>query len=326
MEMSDLALGAIVLCAIGGVVYALGYPYLSSRARAQKRQAAAGAPRKDAMRVKDRNLDANQRRKQVADSLKDLEQRGKTKKLKLEEKLAQAGLVWSRSQYIMVSAASATAAAVLLVYMSGELLYGLPGLVIGGIGLPSWFIGFRKKRRINKFIIEFPNAIDVIVRGIKAGLPFASCLQIVANEASDPVRGEFRRVIEAGQMGVPASEALEQMAKRVPVPETNFFAIVIAVQQKAGGNLSEALGNLSRVLRDRKKMQQKVKAMSSEAKASAGIIGSLPIIVVLLLYVSSPRYVELLWITNLGRVVMAISGFWMFLGIMSMKKMIAFDM
>jgi tight adherence protein B len=123
-----------------------------------------------------------------------------------------------------------------------------------------------------------------------------------------------------------AGEAVERIAERVPIPDTNFFAIVISIQQKSGGNLSEALGNLSRVLRDRKKMKQKIKAMSSEAKASAGIIGSLPFIVTLLVYLSSPHYIELLWTTSTGRMVMAVSGFWMLLGILTMRKMISFDM
>ena len=126
-------------------------------------------------------------------------------------------------------------------------------------------------------------------------------------------------------MGLSAGEAVERIVERVPVADANFFSIVINIQQKSGGNLSEALGNLSRVLRDRKKMKQKIKAMSSEAKASAGIIGSLPFIVTMLVYLSSPHYIELLWTTPTGRMVMAVSGFWMFLGILTMRKMISFD-
>ena len=152
------------------------------------------------------------------------------------------------------------------------------------------------------------------------------CLRIIASEASEPVKTEFRLIVETQSLGLSISESIERIVDRVPIPEANFFSIVISIQQKAGGNLSEALGNLSRVLRERKKMQIKVKAMSAEAKASAGIIGSLPFIVGTLVYVSSPKYIELLWITSTGRMVLAVCGFWMFIGIMSMKKMIAFDM
>jgi len=219
----------------------------------------------------------------------------------------------------------AVAVALLLLYVTGNILYLVPGLAIGGLGLPNWVLSFRKKRRIAKFINEFPNAVDVIIRGIKAGLPLGDCLRVIANEADEPVKSEFRYIVEAQTMGLSAAEAVERIVERVPVAEANFFSIVITIQQKAGGNLSEALANLSRVLRDRKKMKQKIKAMSSEAKASAGIIGSLPFIVTTLVYLSSPHYIELLWTTSTGRMVLAVSGFWMFLGVMTMRKMISFD-
>ena len=119
--------------------------------------------------------------------------------------------------------------------------------------------------------------------------------------------------------------ACARLYDNMPLAEANFFGIVIAIQQKSGGNLSEALGNLSRVLRDRKKMAAKIRAMSMEAKASATIIGSLPIAVMLLVYITSPTYIELLWTTSLGRVMLACCATWMFIGVMVMKKMINFD-
>jgi tight adherence protein B len=198
--------------------------------------------------------------------------------------------------------------------------------MIGAFGLPNWILGYLAKRRVAKFLIEFPNAVDVIIRGIKAGLPLGDCLRIIANEASEPVKTEFRLIVETQSLGLSLGESIERIVERVPTPEANFFSIVINIQQKAGGNLSEALANLSRVLRERKKMQIKIKAMSAEAKASAGIIAALPFIVATLVYLSSPKYIELLWITSTGRMVMAVCAFWMFIGVMSMKKMIAFDM
>ena len=124
---------------------------------------------------------------------------------------------------------------------------------------------------------------------------------------------------------MPLGEACLKLHERMPLPETNFFGIVIAIQQRAGGNLSEALGNLSRVLRDRKKMKAKIQAMSMEAKASAGIIGALPIAVMLLVYITSPQYIELLWTAPLGRLMLAASGLWMSIGVFVMRRMINFD-
>jgi tight adherence protein B len=178
---------------------------------------------------------------------------------------------------------------------------------------------------LKKFVDGFPEAIDIIVRGVKAGLPLGDCLRIVANEAAEPVRSEFRQIVETQSMGLPVSEAVERMVTRVPISEANFFAIVISIQQKAGGNLSEALSNLATVLRERKKMKGKIEAFSMEAKASAAIIGSLPFAVGGMVYVTSPKYIELLWTTSTGQIVIIGSALWMALGIFVMKKMISFE-
>ena len=157
-----------------------------------------------------------------------------------------------------------------------------------GFGLPRWTLGYLKKRREKAFLKALPDAVDVIVRGIKAGLPLFESIKVVAADAPEPLRGEFLAIIETQAIGMPLGDACARLYERMPVPEANFFGIVIAIQQKSGGNLSEALGNLSKVLRDRKKMAEKIQAMSMEAKASAGIIGSLPPIVMLLVYLSTP--------------------------------------
>jgi tight adherence protein B len=327
MNVNALLVAVLAMVTVGGVFYAFVYPYMSGEIRAEKRQAALRTgPGPAASKRVERSLDAAQRRKQIADSLKELELKGKGKKVTLDAKLQQAGLNWSRSRFFMISAALGVAFAFLTLLITRHPLYMLPGAVVGGLGIPNWLLSFLRKRRIKKFIDEFPNAVDVIIRGIKAGLPVGDCLRIIASESEEPVRGEFRYIVESTAMGLSISEAIERLVERVPVTEANFFAIVINIQQKAGGNLSEALGNLSRVLRDRKKMQTKVKAMSSEAKASAYIIGALPFFVTGLVYLSSPRYIELLWITSTGRIVLLVSGFWMFIGVMVMKKMVSFDM
>jgi tight adherence protein B len=163
------------------------------------------------------------------------------------------------------------------------------------------------------------------VRGVKAGLPLGDCLKIISNDASEPVKSEFRAIVETQTIGMPLGDACQRLYDSIPLAEANFFGIVISIQQKAGGNLAEALGNLSRVLRDRKRMQAKIRAMSMEAKASATIIGALPLAVMLLVYITSPNYIELLWTTPLGRVMLACCAVWMSIGVMVMKKMINFD-
>jgi tight adherence protein B len=198
-------------------------------------------------------------------------------------------------------------------------------IAVGGVGIPLWTLNLLRKRRLAKFLNEFPNAIDVIIRGVKAGLPLGDCLRVIANESEEPVRSEFRQAIEAQAMGLSTSEAVERIGERVPVPEARFFAIVISIQQRAGGNLAEALGNLSAVLRDRKKIKGKIKAMSSESKASAYIIGSLPFLVSGAVYLTSPKYMELLWITDTGKLVMGGCAVWMGIGVFVMKSMINFD-
>ena len=325
MQGNTLIIAILAMITMGGVFYAFVYPHLSGEAKGEKRKKAlsANAPAK---RTGDRNADASARRKQVAESLKELEAKNKKQRKSLETKIAQAGLAWSTKQYYMTSMVLGGVFGVGLAFITQSIVYAIPGALIGGFGFPSWILSFLTKRRVTKFLNEFPNAVDVIIRGIKAGLPLGDCIRIVANEASEPVKSEFRLIVETQSLGLSVAEAIERITERVPVAEANFFSIVISIQQKAGGNLSEALGNLSRVLRDRKKMQGKIKAMSAEAKASAGIIGALPFIVATLVYFSSPTYLELLWITSTGRMVLAVCGFWMFIGIMSMKKMIAFDM
>jgi tight adherence protein B len=325
-DTDTLLVAGLAMIAAGGIFYAFVYPYLSGDARAEKRQAAlqqSGVPIKRGI---DRNQEVAQRRKQITESLKELEAKGKAKKVSLEARIRQAGLTWTPMMFFVISGAIGVGVAAIVFFVSGEALYALGGLFIGALGVPRWLLSHLKKRRLKKFTVEFPNSVDVIIRGIKAGLPLGDCLRIIASEGQEPVRSEFRQIIESTTMGLTISESVERLVERVPTPEASFFAIVISIQQKAGGNLSEALTNLSRVLRDRKKMQLKVKAMSSEAKASAGIIGSLPFFVGGLVYLSSPRYIELLWITSTGRMVLLVSGFWMLIGILSMKKMINFNM
>jgi tight adherence protein B len=183
---------------------------------------------------------------------------------------------------------------------------------------------FSVARRKKAFLREFANAIDVIVRGVKSGLPLNECLKIIAAESPEPVGPEFKNIIEGLKVGVTLEEGLRRMYQRMPLAEVNFFQIVLVIQQKTGGNLAEALSNLSAVLRDRKRLQGKIQALSSEAKASAGIIGSLPFIVGLLVYFTSPDYIILLFTERVGNFVLLCCLIWMSMGIFVMKKMINF--
>ncbi len=191
-------------------------------------------------------------------------------------------------------------------------------------GLPRWVLKFLAKRRQNKFLAEFANAIDVVVRGVKSGLPLIECLEIIARESPEPIRSEFRDLIEQQRIGVPIAECFDRMMERMPLPEVSFFAIVVAIQSQAGGNLAEALGNLSGVLRSRIQLAAKVKALSGEAKASAAILGALPFIVISMVYLTSPDYIEVLWTDKKGHLFLAAAGFWMSCGIWMMRQMINF--
>ena len=301
----------------------LVYPYLSGDIKAEKRRAALSA--QTAKRSGERVVDGGARRKQIADSLKELEKKGRKRKVTLEHRIARAGLTISPKAFYIVSAVAGLALGLIVLISSESPLFAVAALGVGGFGLPNWWLRFRGKRRINRFIQEFPNAIDIIVRGIRAGLPLADCIRVIANESIEPVRSEFRHIVESQSIGLSLAESVERIVERVPIPEANFFAIVIAIQQKAGGNLSEALGNLSRVLRERKKMRNKVKAVASEANASAMIIGAMPFVVGFLIYLTSPHYIELLWTTGTGRMMMVVGAVWMGIGIAVMKKMIAFE-
>jgi tight adherence protein B len=203
-------------------------------------------------------------------------------------------------------------------------LFSLAIGFVGAFGLPPWFVTRLINRRQNKFLDEFANSIDVIVRGVKSGLPLNECLSIISRESPSPVREEFKELVEQQRVGVPLSECFERMMTRMPLPEVNFFAIVISIQQQAGGNLSEAMGNLAGVLRDRKRMQAKVKALSAEAKASAGVLASLPFVVMILVYLSTPAYIALLFTTKMGQFLLACAGVWMTMGVLVMRKMINF--
>ena len=323
MKIQTLALAFLAATAIGGFAWVFIYPFLSGEKKAESRRASVAKAEPTA-----RSVDKNQRsrREQVETSLKDLEtRRQKESRVPLSSRLMQAGLDWSTQKFMVISGILATVAFGGAMLFGGSLLAGGGLAFAAGFGLPRWGLSYLKKRREQNFLRALPDAVDVIVRGIKAGLPLFESIKVVASDAPEPLRGEFLAIIETQAIGMPLGEACARLYDRMPVPEANFFGIVIAIQQKSGGNLSEALGNLSKVLRDRKKMAEKIQAMSMEAKASAGIIGSLPPIVMLLVYLSTPQYISLLWTHPTGQLMLVGCAIWMTIGILVMKKMINFD-
>jgi tight adherence protein B len=323
MKMQTLALFSMVATAIGGVAWVFVYPLISGERQAEKRResVARAEPVKRTARTQQKS-----RREQVEETLKELDVKAKKpKNLPLQMQIEQAGLSWTKNQFLMISAGLGLFALIVVYVASGAILPALGVAFAAGFGAPRWLLSFLKKRREKKFLNYFPDAVDVIVRGIKAGLPLLDSLKIITIDAQEPIKSEFKSIVETQTIGMPIGEACGKLYERMPLPEANFFGIVISIQQKAGGNLSEALGNLSRVLRDRKKMKAKIQAMSMEAKASASIIGALPVCVGGLVYLTSPDYIELLWTTDLGRIMIACCACWMSLGVFVMKQMINFD-
>lgn len=324
MKMQTLALAFLAATAMGGVAWVFLYPFLSGERKAEARRASIG--RSEPASVRQAEKSQRSRREQVEGSLKELEaRRQKDSKVPLGVRISQAGLDWSTQKFWIISGIIGAVFFVATFVLGGRLTPAIGMGFAGGFGLPRWILGFLKKRREKKFLAALPDAVDVIVRGIKAGLPLFESIKVVAADSSEPLRSEFLSIIETQAIGIPLGEACLRLYERMPVPEANFFGIVVSIQQKSGGNLSEALGNLSKVLRDRKKMAEKIQAMSMEAKASAGIIGSLPPTVMVLVYLTTPGYISLLWTNPLGQVMLVCCVTWMTIGVLVMKKMINFD-
>lgn len=324
MEPATLVLaGLLALAALGAGVFAFaGGP---AGGVSQKRLDGL-SPGKTQAAVKGASDATDKRRAKVAETLKALDAKAKNSKPKLTyaSRIAQAGLEISVQNFWIYSAVAGAAAGGLLLMQGMSPLIALGGAAAGAFGLPLWVLSFLKNRRQTQFQTEFANAIDVIVRGVKSGLPLNDCLRIIGQEAAEPVAGEFRAITEGLRVGLTLEEALKKMYERMPVAEVNFFMIVLSIQSKTGGNLSEALGNLAGVLRDRKRMKGKIKALSSEAKASAGIIGSLPPAVMLLVYMSTPDYITVLFTDRMGHMMLAGGALWMSIGVFVMRQMINF--
>jgi tight adherence protein B len=267
---------------------------------------------------------AGLRRKQILETLKANEKQQRRTRLTMESKLRQAGLSVSVRNFRIGSAILGVVSGGLTLFMGLNPLMAGAAAFAMGFGMPRWILGMLLGRRHKKFTEEFPNAIDIIVRGIKSGLPVHDCIGVIARETPEPVCSEFQRLVEGQAMGVALDQSLEKMYDRMPTAEVRFFAIVMNIQQKTGGNLAEALSNLSAVLRSRKLMREKIKAMSGEAVASAFIIGSLPPGLMALVSLTSPGYMAPMFLDQRGHLMLLGSAIWMGMGIFVMRRMISF--
>lgn len=340
-ELMIYGIAALAFVAVVGVGLAFFGDSAQDKARKRARSVSSGGG--GTTSVNKEREEVSQRRRENQRMLAKLREDGATRKKSLipqniGTKIGQAGFSFSPTAFWIGSLVLGIVFAVLAFVSGAEgiVAWGMelksrPVMiaasgVAGGVGLPRWILGFLAKRRSAKLTRQFGDGIDIIVRGVKSGLPLNECLRIIARESPAPLGPEFVTLTDALAMGTDLERALQNFYKRVPLPEINFFVIVLTIQSKSGGNLSEALGNLSSVIRQRRMMREKVKAMSSEAKASGMIIGALPFVVGGMVFMSSPDYIMELFITETGHFLIVLGASMMSAGIFVMRKMINFDM
>ena len=319
----------IALAAAGGV-FCLGFLLIGSgesKGDLRVKRLSGNDTSSSGLLARIKTEDGGSRRKQIEETLGKIEERQKTKQKKakaLPARLIQADWSIKPQTFMIVSAVIAVIAAGLSFVLGMKPLFCL-GLGIGlGFGVPRFILNSAITRRQKKFTSHFADAMDIIVRGVRTGLPLGDCLKIIAHESPAPLGTEFRRVVEGESLGIPLEVCLEQMYERMPISEVNFFSTVLNIQKTTGGNLGESLSNLASVLRGRKLLREKIKALSAEAKMSAIIIGALPIIVGALVTIMSPDYMTELYTTPTGHRNMMVGAVLMVMGTAMMRKMINF--
>lgn len=322
-------LGAALLLSLSLIGYAALGPSVSRRARVKRRiSAVSGGGEGMTGRMATGKDSSAGRRREIQAKLKELEKRSAEKKplsIRLRDMLRAAGLGLSVQRFFLICGVVALIAMGIYVALDYP-WYGAPlvGIAVG-FGLPRYYVSWLSKRRVKKFTQQFADAVDIIVRGIKSGLPIGECLSIIARESPEPVAGVFQEIVEGQRIGLGMEGALSRAGESMPTNELKFFSIVLLIQQQTGGNLADTLSNLSGILRARKKMEDKVKAMSSEARASSMIIGSLPFLMGLLLFFVSPEYIGLLFEKEYGHIMLIGGLVWMGIGIIIMKQMVNFE-
>ncbi|RZJ43031.1 MAG: type II secretion system F family protein [Brevundimonas sp.] len=322
--MLPILAAVLAFITIGGLGWAFVGGGDSSDAAVKRAQSFGGAKQTANAARKAAANTPEARRKQIMQQLQESERAERKARVSLAAKLKQAGLSTTVRTFWIISAVLGVFAFLLPLLFGLNILVCLGAAVIFGLGLPRWVVGSLGKRRMKKFSSFFADAVDVIVRGIKSGLPVHDCFKIIARESPAPLGPEFQKLVEGMGVGLTLPQALDKMYERMPTPELKFFAIVIAIQQKTGGNLAEALSNLTTVLRARKMMGEKIKALSSEATASAGIIGSLPPAVMILVSLTTPAYMAKLFTDPRGQFMLLVAVIMMSFGVFVMKKMISF--
>ena len=330
MTIVIAVLGFVIIASVGFVFTSSGSgsasPALSKRAQT----IGLGSNVRTKRANKSAAKTPEERRRQITDQLKEAEKRERKARLTLSARMLHAGLTPDVTKFWIFSAVAGAIAffppLFLLQHMSVLIKLGVAFGACFAVtyGLPRWVLAYMAGGRQKKFTEEFPNAMDILVRGIKSGLPVHDGLKIIAKESQLPLGPEFQRVVENVGVGMSLEGALEKMSERMPASELRFFTIVIAIQAKTGGNLAEALNNLSNVLRARKMMREKIKALSSEAIASASIIGVLPPGVGTMITITRPQYIHAMFTDPRGQLMLCGGAFWMFCGIMMMRKMINF--
>ncbi|MFN4241367.1 MAG: type II secretion system F family protein [Erythrobacter cryptus] len=322
MDFFETLLTTLVIFTVLVIAYLLVTG--SGAAKAQKR-------RMQALRYRhsesvDAKVDAQFKRAVAARRPKAYKVAGSGSRLEaLQLRLTRTGKDWTVTQYIYASIGLALAVAVLMFIATKALLLALGiGLMVGA-GVPHMVVGYLIGKRTNEFVSKFPDGIELLVRGLRSGLPVTETLAVVAQEVPGPVGYEFKTVIDRIKVGKTMEDALQDTADKLGIAEFNFFTITLAIQRETGGNLAETLSNLADVLRKRAQMKLKIRAMSSESKASAYIVGSLPFLVFGAIMYINPEYMggffsdDRLIVAGLG------AGVWMAIGAFIMAKMVSFE-
>ncbi len=333
MNTATIVIIIAALAAAGLILAVLVvFPQMGMRNRSRRRmkQVIAGqAPTSGKKSKRKSNIrSGGSRRRDIQARLRDVDESRKeipSRLHKYRQDIKRAGLSFSLQQFFLFCGGLFVLACIFYLFMALPIIGLIPfGLTIG-FGLPLWIVRFMGKRRTKKFTLLFADTVDVIIRGIRSGLPVGECLNIISNESPDPVRPIFTQVVDATKVGLSLEQALQRAEENMPTPEFRYFNIVLNIQSQTGGNLADTLANLAMVLRERKKLRDKIQALSSEAKASATIIGSLPFLVASALFILNPSYMSILFTSTPGQAMLIGSALWMSAGIFIMKQMINFD-
>ena len=321
-----LLVGLLAVVAVGGVSFALFADQFAAERRRTQRLSSLGAQRGwrrggGQAAPSDPYAASMERIKKLAEA----DRKNKRRGFDITARLEQAGLTVKPATFLLIfQGIGAITALAAIAAGRDPLLSSLSGLALA-FGGPRMLLSRMIKRRQRKFVDNLANAIDIMVRGVRSGLPVNESLKVIANELPDPVRTEFRRLVDTMSVGVPLEDALARMYDRMPTPEVNFVRTVLVIQKQTGGNLAEALSNLSDILRARKKLKGKIQALSSEARASAMIIGALPFVVGAMVFLVAPDYLGTLFTDPRGPLLIGGGLFWMGCGVFIMRAMISFE-